>query len=325
MVSVFSHAQFSSVLWAASAGVFEQLTINLQVNIRHLGAKKWGKFLNILASSMRKIYTISYFLYSIYTNQALRRINQCENRNMPFPKILTNPRARAAYLSGVRDTLLVAPSYLPFGLVCGVASVNAGMTTGASLALPAIVYAGSAQAVLLQFIQSNASLWVAILSGCVINLRLAVYSAAMAAKVRRLGKPQRMLVAAFLVDNTFAFMQARERSHPHDKHLIAYYAGTTTVFWSGWLLFCAIGIFAGNVVPTSWQLDFAIPLSFIAIAATSIRTIPMGVSALVGGAASVLLFSLPLKLGLIAACGVGLLAGLLTEKVRPNSSGVTPQ
>ena len=219
-----------------------------------------------------------------------------------------------------RDTLLVAPSYLPFGLVCGVASVNAGLTTGAALAMPAIVYAGSAQAVLLQFIQGNAAIWVAILSGCVINLRLAVYSAAMAAKVRHLGKPQRILVAAFLVDNSFAFMQARERSHPHDKHLIAYYAGTTTVFWTGWLLFCAIGIFAGNVVPASWQLDFAIPLSFIAIAAISIRTVPMAVAAVVGGAASVLLFSLPLRLGLIAACAIGLLAGLLAERLAPAAS-----
>jgi predicted branched-subunit amino acid permease len=241
---------------------------------------------------------------------------------MFFSKALSSPPARAAYLSGVRDTILVAPSYLPFGLVCGVASVNAGLTTGAALAMPAIVYAGSAQAVMLQFVQSNAALWVAILSGCVINLRLAVYSAAMASKVRHLGKTQRMLVAAFLVDNTFAFLQARERTHPHDQHLIAYYAGTTTVFWFFWWLFCAIGIFAGNIVPTHWQLDFAIPLSFIAIAATSIRSVPMTVAAVVGGAASVLLFSLPLKLGLIAACGVGLLAGLLAEKVTPK---VLPQ
>lgn len=234
---------------------------------------------------------------------------------MFFTTALKSPPVRASYLSGVRDALLVIPSYLPFGLVCGVASVNAGLTTGASLALPALVYGGSSQAVLLQFIQGNASLWVAILSGCVINLRMAVYSAAMASRVRHLGKPQRMLVAAFLVDNTFAFMQAREQSHPDDPHLIAYYAGLSTVFWISWFSFCAIGVFAGNIVPVSWQLDFAIPLSFIAIAATSIRNIPMGAAALVGGAASVLLFALPLKLGLIAACLAGLMAGLLAQTI----------
>lgn len=233
---------------------------------------------------------------------------------MFFSQALAAPAARAAFTSGARDTLMVIPSYVPFGLVCGVASVNAGLTTGASLALPALVYGGSSQAVLLQFVQGNASLWIAVLSGCVVNLRMAVYSAAMASKVRHLGKTQRMLVAAFMVDNTFAFIQAREESHPHDKHLMAYYAGSSTVCWLGWVLFCSIGVLAGNVVPPSWQLEFAIPLSFIAVAAPSIRNLPMGAAALVGGMASVLLFALPLKLGLIAACLAGLIAGLLTQK-----------
>lgn len=234
---------------------------------------------------------------------------------MIFTKAFSKPLARAAYFSGIRDALLVIPSYLPFGLVCGVASVNAGLTTSASLALPALVFGGSSQAVLLQFLQGNASLWVAILSGCVINLRMAVYSAAMASRVRHLGTGQRMLVAAFLVDNTFAFMQERERTHPHDKHIMAYYAGLTTMFWAFWVLFCVIGVLAGNIMPASWQLDFAIPLSFIAIAATSIRSVPMGVAALVGGTASVLLFALPLKLGLIAACLAGLLTQSVTQKM----------
>lgn len=233
---------------------------------------------------------------------------------MFFSQALAAPAARAAFAGGARDTLMVIPSYVPFGLVCGVASVNAGLTTGASLALPALVYGGSSQAVLLQFVQGNASLWIAVLSGCVVNLRLAVYSAAMASKVRHLGKKQRMLVAAFMVDNTFAFMQAREESHPHDKHLMAYYAGSSAVSWLAWVLFCSIGVFAGNIVPPSWQLEFAIPLSFIAVAAPSIRNLPMGAAALVGGIASVLLFAMPLKLGLIAACLAGLSAGVLTQK-----------
>ena len=142
---------------------------------------------------------------------------------------------------------------------------------------------------------------------------MAVYSAVVASKVRHLRKPQRMLVAAFLVDNTFAFMQERERTHPHDENIIAYYAGNSTMFRSFWFLFCAIGIFAGNIVSASWQLDFAIPLSFIAIASASVRSVPMAAAELVGGLAGVLLFALPLKLGLIAACLAGLAAGLLAQ------------
>ncbi len=231
---------------------------------------------------------------------------------------LNNPGARAAFLAGVRDTVMIVPSYLPFALVCGVASVNAGLSTGAALAMPALVFGGSSQAVMTQFLQNSASLWVAVLSGCVINLRMAVYSAALAPKLRHLSTRQRMAAAFFLVDNTYAFVQKRIEATPGDPahgHLMAYYAGLSCMIWPFWVLFCAIGIFAGNIVPTSWQLDFAIPLSFIAIIATSIRSLPMAMSALVGGAASLLLFAMPLKLGLIAACLLGLAGGLAAEKL----------
>lgn len=221
---------------------------------------------------------------------------------------------RRAFWQGARDSMVVAPSFLPFGVVCGVASVSAGLSTGAALALPALVYGGSSQAVLTQFIEGEGSLWVAVLSGCVVNLRMAVYSAAMSSQVRGYSLARRMLVAAFLVDNSFAFVQKRQLEQPQDPHLIAYYFGLSAVLWPCWVLFCAIGVFAGNIVPSSWQLEFAIPLSFIAICASSVRSAPMLMAAAVGGIASVLLFALPLKLGLIAACVAGLLAGVATEK-----------
>ena len=232
---------------------------------------------------------------------------------MGFNFGLSSPAARAAFFSGVRGTVVVIPSYLPFGLVCGVAAVNAGLTTGAAPALPALVYGGSSQAVLLQFVQSSAPLWVAVLSGAVVNLRFAVYSAAMAPHLQHLSKARRMLAAAFLVDHSFVFVQNRALAHPQEPHLMAYYAGATTMFWLFWLAFCAMGVFAGNIVPTDWQLEFAIPLSFIALAGPAIRSLPMGASALVGGLASVVLFALPLKLGLVVACLAGLAAGLLTQ------------
>lgn len=227
---------------------------------------------------------------------------------------MSQAEARAAYFAGVRDTLTVVPSYVPFALVCGVASVNAGLTTGAALAMPALVFGGSSQAVVTQFIQSSGSIWVAILSGCVVNLRMAIYSAAMAPRLRGLSTARRMAAAFFLVDNSFALVQKRADANPHDAHLMAYYAGLSSMVWPFWVVFCAIGIFAGSIVPTTWQLEFAIPLSFIAICATALRSLPTGASAIAGGLASLLLFDLPLKMGLIVACLFGLLAGQLAEK-----------
>ena len=226
---------------------------------------------------------------------------------------------KQAFMDGARQTLIIVPSYLPFALVCGVAAVNAGLSLPAALALPGLVYGGSSQAVLTQFLQSASSLWIAVLSGLVVNLRMAVYSAALAPRVRHLSVPRRMLAAAFLVDNAFAFMQQRLQDKPQEtnNHLLAYYAGLTCVLWPSWLVFCIIGSLAGSVIPASWQLDFAIPLAFVATLATTVVTLPLLAAAVAGGVAAVVLFALPLKLGLIAACLLGLLAGLLTEKIFP--------
>jgi predicted branched-subunit amino acid permease len=225
--------------------------------------------------------------------------------------------SRAAFMDGVRETLIIVPSYLPFALVCGVAAVNAGLVLPAALALPGLVYGGSSQAVLTQFLQSASALWVAVLSGLVVNLRMAVYSAAMAPRLRHLSTPRRMLAAAFLVDNAFAFMQQRRQEKPKESEnqLLAYYAGLTCILWPAWIAFCVIGSLAGSVIPASWQLDFAIPLAFIATLATSVRSMPMLAAAVAGGVASVVWFALPLKLGLIAACLAGLLAGLIVERL----------
>jgi predicted branched-subunit amino acid permease len=229
------------------------------------------------------------------------------------------PDSRSAFRDGARDSLIMVPSYLPFALVCGVAAVNAGLSLPAALALPALVYGGSSQAVLTQFLQSASSLWVAVLSGLVVNLRMAVYSAAMAPMVRHLSVPRRMWAAAFLVDNAFAFTQQRQQEKPEESldALLAYYAGLSSVIWPTWIVFCVIGSLMGSVIPNSWQLDFAIPLAFIATLATSVRSMPLLAAAVAGGVASVALFTLPLKLGMIAACLLGLLAGLITERLMP--------
>jgi predicted branched-subunit amino acid permease len=226
---------------------------------------------------------------------------------------------KKAFWDGARDTLIMVPSYLPFAIVCGVASINAGLHISAALAMAGLVFGGSSQAVLAQLLQGASSLWVAVLSGLVVNLRMAVYSAALAPRVRHLSTPKRMLAAAFLVDNAFAFMQQRADKNPQESNdvLLAYYAGIVVVIWPSWLIFCAIGVLAGNVIPASWQLDFAIPLAFIATLATTVRSLPLAAAAVAGAVASVVLFALPLKLGMIAACLLGLLAGLLTERFLP--------
>jgi hypothetical protein len=58
-------------------------------------------------------------------------------------------------------------------------------------------------------------------------------------------------------------------------------------------------------------------LAFIATLSTTVRSMPLFAAAVAGAVASVALFALPLKLGMIAACLLGLLAGLIVERLMP--------
>ena len=234
-----------------------------------------------------------------------------------FPGVLrtsaltSSDSARAEFFSAVRLSLGATLSYLPFGMICGVAAVQAGMTEAAALAMPLLVFGGSSQVVVNQLLLSKAPLWVVIASGLIVNLRFMIYSAALARHVRTEPLRVRLLFAAFIVDHTYAFTEQRSRSRPATSHLLAYYLGCSAVVWPTWILFNALGIYAGLLVPPSWQLEFTVPLAFISLMAPMLRDRGMWIAALAGAVAGIALVNLPLKLGLIAACatGVGLAMG----------------
>ena len=233
--------------------------------------------------------------------------------------------SRAAFKAGVIECLQLLPSYVPFGLVCGVAAVQAGMGEWGAVALSAFAFAGSSQAVLTQFLSSGAPLTIAILSGLVVNLRMAVYSAAIAPRIAGATPKERVLWAAFLVDQTFLSNEARHQRGEHMAHPLAFYLGCALTLWPWWVLMNAIGAFAGAKLPASWQLDFTIPLSFVAMVVPLLKSRSQILAAIAGGAAGVLLYAMPLKLGLIAACALGTCVGMAVDALlKSKTSGATP-
>jgi predicted branched-subunit amino acid permease len=230
--------------------------------------------------------------------------------------------ARDAFRAGAMECAVFLPSYVPFGLVCGVASVQAGLGEWGAVALAMFAFAGSSQAVLTQFLSSGAPLLIAIISGLVVNLRMAVYSAAISPRIAGATRKERVLWAFFLVDQTFLSNEARHQRKAHEGHALAYYLGCAAVIWPGWVVMNAVGAFAGAQLPASWQLEFTIPLSFIALVVPLLKSRSQVASAIAGAAAGVMFYALPLKLGLIVACVLGTCVGLLIDTLisRPRSA-----
>jgi predicted branched-subunit amino acid permease len=85
--------------------------------------------------------------------------------------------------------------------------------------------------------------------------------------------------------------------------------------WSSWQASTLIGVLLGAQVPTTWPLDFFLPLTFIAIVVPSLRTRAQLAAALTGAALAVAWTGWPHKLGLMSAACVGIAIGAIVERL----------
>jgi predicted branched-subunit amino acid permease len=111
--------------------------------------------------------------------------------------------------------------------------------------------------------------------------------------------------------STFNFQPSNETSRPSNHHY--FFFGSGLALWTSWQISTAAGIFLGAQIPASWSLDFTLALTFIALVVPALKDRAGVVAALAGGVTAVLAVDLPLRLGLLFAALVGILAGLLCE------------
>lgn len=224
--------------------------------------------------------------------------------------------ARTELIVGLRAVAPLTMGIIPFGMVCGAAAIAAGLTPWQTVAMNWIIFAGSAQVAATQLLVGGAPILVIISTGAIVNLRFMMYSTSLGPHLRTLSKPWQMLLAYLITDQSYAlaivrFMQPGERRHRH-----WFLLGISGGIWLCWQSASVAGILLGRLIPPDWPLDFIVPLTFIAIVVPLLSSRAMLCAALAGGAASVLLV-LPLKLNLIAAALIGIVAGMVCEKIGP--------
>lgn len=222
---------------------------------------------------------------------------------------------KSAYWKGVRDG---APFFLvvsPFALLFGVVATEAGLNVFEALAFSVAVIAGAAQFTALQLLQNDAPAVIALVSALAVNLRMAMYSASLTPYLGAAPFWKRAFVAYFLVDQSYAMsVVAFERSPDWTmSHRLAYFFGVVTPICPFWYVFTVVGALVGEAIPEGTGLDFAMPITFIAMVAPMLRSLPHLVACGVAVTASLLLHALPLNLGLLAAGVLGMIAGAAVE------------
>lgn len=224
----------------------------------------------------------------------------------------TNPSAQ--FLAGVRAELPILLGVAPFGMIYGVLAIAAGLSPLAAQAMSSVVFAGSSQFMLIQLVGLGTPALVMVLTGFVINLRHALYSASVAPHTLHLNLVWKGLLSYLLTDEAYAvsILNYNVDSLPKNKHW--YFLGAGLALWTTWQISTAIGIFLGAQVPPAWGLEFTLALTFIALVFPAIKDRPTLLAALAAGVTSILAAGFPYKLGLVFAALVGIAAGLLGER-----------
>lgn len=228
---------------------------------------------------------------------------------------MTGSEERAAFRRGVRDGAPFLLVVAPFGLVFGVIGIEAGLGLSEVMGFSIFVIAGASQLAAVQLMAEGAPLAVVLATALAINLRLAMYSAALAPHLGMLPLRQRGLMAYFIVDQSFAAsaMEFERRPEMTPAARRAYFLGVIAPVCLPWYGTTLAGALLGTGLPPGWGLDFAVPITFLAVLAPMLRTLAHVAAALVSVGGTLALAVLPWNLGLLVAAMAAMATGAAVE------------
>ena len=235
----------------------------------------------------------------------------------PRPLIMRHVIGSPDFRDGFVEMLPACIGLIPFGLVCGVGAAAAGADFAAALGMSAIIFSGAAQILAAQLIAAGAPVAVIVLTCVGAGPALPDVQrrdgAVPRGRCRRAGSARS--------PSCSPTRRSRRRSAASTRTAIRargalHFVGGGTALWGSWQIDNVVGYFAGNVIPASWSLEFAVPLCFIALLAPALKSVPPVVAAVVAGVAVLALDALPMRLNLIAAGVLGIVAGTVIELAR---------
>lgn len=228
---------------------------------------------------------------------------------------MTSSNPKRQFLRGARDALPFLLVIIPFALLFGVAATEAGLNVAEVMGFTVLVIAGAAQFTAVQLISENAPTVIVILTALAVNLRMVMYSASLTPYVGTAPVWQRALIAYLMVDQAYALSQIKFELEPEltvpDR--VAYYIGTVAPLVPFWYAATYVGAVAGAQIPPSFALDFALPITFLAMVAPALRSLAHVVAAVTSIIVALLAAGLPYGTGLLVAAICAMVVGAQVE------------
>jgi 4-azaleucine resistance transporter AzlC len=226
----------------------------------------------------------------------------------------TDITSRSAFADGVRAVAPMLLGVIPFGLIVGVSASTAVMGTAPAWATSLVIFGGAAQLATIELTNAGTAAAVVIATGLVISARHLMYSASLADHFREFPAGWRYGLPYLMTDQAYAVSITRYATVDDPMYKRWFFLGAGLALWTPWQLTTATGVLVGAQIPSSWSLDFVIPLVFMVLVIGAVKDRPGLIAAVVGAVVAVAGRGLPYNTGLLAAAACGIAAGVVAER-----------
>jgi predicted branched-subunit amino acid permease len=213
---------------------------------------------------------------------------------------------------GALAMLPLLAGYTPFGLLIGVA-VAANPTPAAGAAGAWLIFGGSAHLLVLQMTAAGAPVVVTALTGLLVNARVSVLSAGLAADWRGAPLRHRALAAALVLEPTWALAERRAAAGATAAERQAHHVGAGVVLAAGWAALIGTGAVLGARLE-SQALQVLGPACLVALVGPHLRGRSGAAAATAAAAVALGTLSWPAGTGLLAAMAAGTVAAALAGR-----------
>jgi predicted branched-subunit amino acid permease len=220
------------------------------------------------------------------------------------------------FLQGCYEVFPLLIPVVPFGIICGVIGVEAGLGSTITFLMSLIMFAGSSQLAFTQLFMAGATPTVIASSVAVINSRYFLYSAVIAQYLIKLKLSWKIILSYLLTDQAFIVSQKYFKKQPNNKYRHYHLLGSGFTLWFVWQLSTICGIIFGNFIPKELGLGFAVPLIFISLIISDIKKIDHLIVAITSGFFAIITSNFPLRAYIIVAAAAGLLVAYVLSHTK---------
>jgi predicted branched-subunit amino acid permease len=224
-----------------------------------------------------------------------------------------------SFLAGLRAGSPILMGLLPFGLIYGAAAKGAGLSLIQTVLMSLTIFAGSAQLVFVNLWHDGVNLVALAATVILVNLRLLIYGSSIGPFLEEdKGLVMRLVRSYILTDESYAISLSNFIKPNFSYRRTFFFLGAGFPTWLGWQCMGITGFLAGAFLPESVPLHMAIPLIFLSLLLSMLksggnRLAPKIVAVLASGLSAVLLKPVPYNLGLILAIFIGVAFGVLSS------------